>query len=172
MIQVGFSRGPFQVLKTEIWVVRSDHPGVSAGQSVSQSASQPVSQSVSDSRGEGATGRDTLISTICVFHSVSRSFSSADDDSSMAANGIQYSERYYDDVYEYRHVVLPPEITKKVETVELARRAQTRSLTRSLVRSFVHLFVRLFVRSPGAKGEADVGDRVAVGSDLGRGALA
>ena len=33
---------------------------------------------------------------------------------SMAANGIQYSERYYDDVYEYRHVVLPPEITKKV----------------------------------------------------------
>ena len=94
----------------------------------------------------------------------------------MAANGIQYSERYYDDVYEYRHVVLPPEITKKVGTVELARHAQTRSLTRSLVRSFVRsfvrLFVRLFVRSPGAKGEADVGDRVAVGGDLGRGALA
>ena len=169
MIQVVFSRGPFQVLKTEIWVVRSDDDDIR----VYQPVSQPVSQSVSDSRGEGATGRDTLISTICVrFHSVSRSFSSADDDSSMAANGIQYSERYYDDVYEYRHVVLPPEITKKVGTVELARHAQTRSLTRSLVRSFVRLFVRLFVRSPGAKGEADVGDRVAVGGDLGRGALA
>ena len=165
MIQVGFSRGPFQVLKTEIWVVRSDIR-------VYQPVSQSISQSVSDSRGEGATGRDTLISTICVFHSVSRSFSSADDDSSMAANGIQYSERYYDDVYEYRHVVLPPEITKRVGTVELARHAQTRSLTRSLVRSFARSFVRLFVRSPGAKGEADVGDRVAVGSDLGRGALA
>ena len=25
-----------------------------------------------------------------------------------------YSERYYDDVYEYRHVVLPPEIAKRV----------------------------------------------------------
>jgi hypothetical protein len=24
--------------------------------------------------------------------------------------GIQYSEKYYDDVYEYRHVVLPQEI--------------------------------------------------------------
>ena len=24
------------------------------------------------------------------------------------------SERYYDDIYEYRHVVLPPEIAKKV----------------------------------------------------------
>lgn len=24
------------------------------------------------------------------------------------------SERYYDDVYEYRHVVLPPEIAKRV----------------------------------------------------------
>ena len=80
------------------------------------------------------------------FIPVPRSFSSADDDSSMAANGIQYSERYYDDVYEYRHVVLPPEITKKVGTVELARHAQTRSLTRSLVRSFACPLVRLSAR--------------------------
>ena len=76
------------------------------------------------------------------FIPVPRSFSSADDDSSMAANGIQYSERYYDDVYEYRHVVLPPEITKKVGTVELARHAQTRSLTRSLVRLSARPLVR------------------------------
>eukprot|EP00267_Zea_mays_P053839 XP_020407029.1 uncharacterized protein LOC100282062 isoform X1 [Zea mays] len=25
---------------------------------------------------------------------------------------IQYSEKYYDDTYEYRHVVLPPEVAK------------------------------------------------------------
>ncbi|KAL0537832.1 hypothetical protein IC582_026821 [Cucumis melo] len=25
---------------------------------------------------------------------------------------IQYSEKYFDDIYEYRHVVLPPEVAK------------------------------------------------------------
>nr|DAD48775.1 TPA_asm: hypothetical protein HUJ06_018712 [Nelumbo nucifera] len=25
---------------------------------------------------------------------------------------IQYSEKYFDDTYEYRHVVLPPEVAK------------------------------------------------------------
>ncbi|GFS46156.1 cyclin-dependent kinase-subunit 1 [Actinidia rufa] len=25
---------------------------------------------------------------------------------------IQYSEKYFDDIYEYRHVVLPPEVVK------------------------------------------------------------
>eukprot|EP00775_Hariotina_reticulata_P005042 gene5042-5284_t len=30
----------------------------------------------------------------------------------MAHNNIQYSEKYYDDVFEYRHVVLPPEIAQ------------------------------------------------------------
>ena len=27
---------------------------------------------------------------------------------------LSRSERYYDDIYEYRHVVLPPEIAKRV----------------------------------------------------------
>lgn len=27
---------------------------------------------------------------------------------------IEYSEKYYDDYYEYRHVILPKEVMKKI----------------------------------------------------------
>ena len=56
----------------------------------------------------------------------------------MAANGIQYSERYYDDVYEYRHVVLPPEITKKVPMGRLMSETEWRSLGVQQSRGWVH----------------------------------
>ena len=56
----------------------------------------------------------------------------------MAANGIQYSERYYDDVYEYRHVVLPPEITKKVPKGRLMSETEWRSLGVQQSRGWVH----------------------------------
>ena len=56
----------------------------------------------------------------------------------MASNGIQYSERYYDDVYEYRHVVLPPEITKKVPKGRLMSETEWRSLGVQQSRGWVH----------------------------------
>lgn len=56
----------------------------------------------------------------------------------MAANGIQYSERYYDDVYEYRHVVLPPEITKKLPKGRLMSETEWRSLGVQQSRGWVH----------------------------------
>lgn len=56
----------------------------------------------------------------------------------MAANGIQYSERYYDDVYEYRHVVLPPEIAKRVPKGRLMSEAEWRGLGVQQSRGWVH----------------------------------
>ncbi|MCO5609673.1 hypothetical protein L7F22_063904 [Adiantum nelumboides] len=41
---------------------------------------------------------------------------------------IQYSEKYFDDVYEYRHVVLTPEITKLLPKNRLLSEAEWRAL--------------------------------------------
>ncbi|ONK72521.1 uncharacterized protein A4U43_C04F20280 [Asparagus officinalis] len=56
---------------------------------------------------------------------------------------IQYSEKYFDDTYEYRHVVLPPDVTKMLPKNRLlsenewrAIRAEGGYTTRSTARSF------------------------------------
>ncbi|PSC71618.1 Cyclin-dependent kinases regulatory subunit 1 [Micractinium conductrix] len=56
----------------------------------------------------------------------------------MAANGIQYSERYYDDVYEYRHVVLPQDIAKRLPKDKLLSEAEWRALGVQQSRGWVH----------------------------------
>lgn len=56
----------------------------------------------------------------------------------MAANGIQYSERYYDDQYEYRHVVLPQEIAKRLPKGKLMSEAEWRAMGVQQSRGWVH----------------------------------
>ncbi|KAJ9596869.1 hypothetical protein L9F63_012125 [Diploptera punctata] len=46
----------------------------------------------------------------------------------MPANQIQYSEKYYDDKYEYRHVILPPDITQNVPKSHLMTETEWRNL--------------------------------------------
>lgn len=41
---------------------------------------------------------------------------------------LSCSERYYDDVYEYRHVVLPPEIAKRLPKGKLLSETEWRSI--------------------------------------------
>jgi cyclin-dependent kinase regulatory subunit CKS1 len=41
---------------------------------------------------------------------------------------IEYSEKYYDDFYEYRHVTLPKAVFKQLPTRELLTEAQWRAL--------------------------------------------
>ncbi|KAI5056501.1 hypothetical protein GOP47_0028319 [Adiantum capillus-veneris] len=41
---------------------------------------------------------------------------------------IQYSEKYFDDVYEYRHVVLPPDIAKLLPKNQLLSENEWRAL--------------------------------------------
>lgn len=56
----------------------------------------------------------------------------------MAANNIQYSEKYYDDIYEYRHVVLPPEIAQMLPKGRLLSENEWRALGVQQSRGWVH----------------------------------
>jgi cyclin-dependent kinase regulatory subunit CKS1 len=54
------------------------------------------------------------------------------------AHNIQYSERYYDDVYEYRHVVLPQEIAQLMPKSRLLSENEWRSYGVQQSRGWVH----------------------------------
>lgn len=56
----------------------------------------------------------------------------------MAANQIQYSEKYFDDVYEYRHVVLPTEIAQLLPKGRLLSENEWRALGVQQSRGWVH----------------------------------
>ncbi|EAT43338.1 AAEL005232-PA [Aedes aegypti] len=46
----------------------------------------------------------------------------------MPSDQIQYSEKYYDDVYEYRHVILPPDLARNVPKSHLMTETEWRNL--------------------------------------------
>ena len=46
----------------------------------------------------------------------------------MPADDITYSERYADDVYEYRHVILPPDVAARLPKGALLSEPQWRAL--------------------------------------------
>ncbi|XP_013098932.1 cyclin-dependent kinases regulatory subunit [Stomoxys calcitrans] len=46
----------------------------------------------------------------------------------MPADQIQYSEKYFDAVYEYRHVILPSDLTKLVPKSHLMTETEWRNL--------------------------------------------
>ncbi|GJP34670.1 hypothetical protein CLOM_g19083 [Closterium sp. NIES-68] len=51
---------------------------------------------------------------------------------------IQYSEKYFDDIYEYRHVVLPPDVAKLLPKNRLLSEAEWRSIGVQQSRGWVH----------------------------------
>ncbi|XP_037033957.1 cyclin-dependent kinases regulatory subunit 2-like [Bradysia coprophila] len=46
----------------------------------------------------------------------------------MAVDQIQYSEKYYDQIYEYRHVIVPQEIARNVPKTHLMSETEWRNL--------------------------------------------
>nr|CAD7459097.1 unnamed protein product [Timema tahoe] len=46
----------------------------------------------------------------------------------MPADQIQYSEKYYDDLFEYRHVILPQDLAKHVPKSHLMTETEWRNL--------------------------------------------
>ncbi|XP_017847070.1 cyclin-dependent kinases regulatory subunit [Drosophila busckii] len=46
----------------------------------------------------------------------------------MPADQIQYSEKYFDDKFEYRHVILPPDLAKHVPKSHLMTETEWRNL--------------------------------------------
>ncbi|CAN6302307.1 unnamed protein product, partial [Urochloa humidicola] len=51
---------------------------------------------------------------------------------------IQYSEKYFDDTYEYRHVVLPPEVAKLLAKNRLLSENEWRAIGVQQSRGWVH----------------------------------
>ncbi|KAJ8464982.1 hypothetical protein OPV22_027534 [Ensete ventricosum] len=51
---------------------------------------------------------------------------------------IQYSEKYFDDTYEYRHVVLPPEVAKLLPKNRLLSENEWRAIGVQQSRGWVH----------------------------------
>jgi len=56
----------------------------------------------------------------------------------MPTSQIQYSEKYYDDTYEYRHVVLPPDIAKALPKQRLLQEVEWRALGVQQSRGWIH----------------------------------
>jgi cyclin-dependent kinase regulatory subunit CKS1 len=59
----------------------------------------------------------------------------------MSHKGIQYSEKYYDDKFEYRHVILPSNISKLVPKGRLMSETEWRSIGVEQSRGWVHYAV-------------------------------
>ncbi|KAG7010670.1 Cyclin-dependent kinases regulatory subunit 2 [Cucurbita argyrosperma subsp. argyrosperma] len=51
---------------------------------------------------------------------------------------IQYSEKYFDDIHEYRHVVLPPDVAKLLPKNRLLSENEWRALGVQQSRGWVH----------------------------------
>lgn len=56
----------------------------------------------------------------------------------MPVQQIQYSEKYYDDVYEYRHVILPADIAKHIPAERLLAEHEWRQLGVQQSRGWIH----------------------------------
>lgn len=56
----------------------------------------------------------------------------------MSADEIYYSEKYYDDVYEYRHVILPKSISKLDKKDHLLSEDEWRALGIQMSVGWVH----------------------------------
>ncbi|XP_020406764.1 cyclin-dependent kinases regulatory subunit 1-like [Zea mays] len=54
---------------------------------------------------------------------------------------IQYSEKYFDDTYEYRHVVLPPEVTKLLLKNRLLSENEWHAIRVQQSRGWVHYVI-------------------------------
>ncbi|XP_038221274.1 cyclin-dependent kinases regulatory subunit-like [Zerene cesonia] len=59
----------------------------------------------------------------------------------MPVDQIQYSERYSDDIYEYRHVILPPDIARLVPKSHLMTETEWRNLGVQQSPGWLHFMV-------------------------------
>ncbi|KAK2162277.1 hypothetical protein NP493_1532g01024 [Ridgeia piscesae] len=59
----------------------------------------------------------------------------------MPVDQISYSEKYFDDLYEYRHVILPPDIAKLVPRTHLMTETEWRNLGVQQSPGWIHYMV-------------------------------
>ncbi|GAB2285468.1 Cyclin-dependent kinases regulatory subunit (Cell division control protein cks1) [Dionaea muscipula] len=88
---------------------------------------------------------------LSVFHALASQFARSRCNSSLLARSgaflqipaekmgqIQYSDKYFDDTYEYRHVVLPPEVAKLLPKNRLLAENEWRAIGVQQSRGWVH----------------------------------
>jgi cyclin-dependent kinase regulatory subunit CKS1 len=56
----------------------------------------------------------------------------------MSSSDIYYSDKYYDDLYEYRHVILPKEISRKDPRSRLLSEDEWRALGIQMSVGWIH----------------------------------
>ncbi|XKL64865.1 hypothetical protein PGB90_004951 [Kerria lacca] len=59
----------------------------------------------------------------------------------MPPDQIQYSDKYYDEKYEYRHVILPPDLSKQVPRTFLMTETEWRNLGVQQSPGWVHYMI-------------------------------
>ncbi|XP_063696936.1 cyclin-dependent kinases regulatory subunit-like [Culicoides brevitarsis] len=59
----------------------------------------------------------------------------------LASENIQYSEKYFDNVYEYRHVILPIDLAKNVPKTHLMSETEWRNLGVQQSPQWVHYMI-------------------------------
>ncbi|CAL8080802.1 unnamed protein product [Orchesella dallaii] len=59
----------------------------------------------------------------------------------MPADEIQYSDRYYDEIYEYRHVILPPDLARVVPRTHLLSETEWRNMGVQQSPGWVHYLI-------------------------------
>lgn len=59
----------------------------------------------------------------------------------MPADQIQYSEKYFDAIYEYRHVILPPDLIRLVPKPHLMSETEWRNLGVQQSPGWVHYMI-------------------------------
>ncbi|XKL67532.1 hypothetical protein PGB90_003023 [Kerria lacca] len=59
----------------------------------------------------------------------------------MSVKPIYYSDKYYDDEFEYRHVVLPKEIAARVPKTHLMSEAEWRAIGIQMSPGWIHYMI-------------------------------
>lgn len=79
---------------------------------------------------------------------------------------IEYSEKYYDEYYEYRHVILPKEIFKKLPAKKLLSESEWRSIGLTQSQGWIHYTIHkpephilLFRRPLGTNAETGLANK-------------
>ncbi|XP_003744869.1 cyclin-dependent kinases regulatory subunit [Galendromus occidentalis] len=61
----------------------------------------------------------------------------------MTAKDISYSDKYYDDKYEYRHVILPKQIAARVPRTHLMTESEWRQLGVQQSPGWIHFMIHV-----------------------------
>lgn len=90
----------------------------------------------------------------------------------MSANDIYYSDKYFDEMFEYRHVVLPKEVAARVPRTHLMSESEWRNIGVQQSHGWVHYMIHepephiLLFRRPLPQGQKPASQEEQVRNDI------